>query len=155
MISRIREISRGDQYRDKLSALGKLSAGLAHELNNPASAAHRAAEGLRDSMRELRGVNRTLADEVLSHDERDLIAVFEDNLLNRAASVAALDSLEQSDLEQELEPWLSEHGILNTMNAVARTCQSSAMLPPILISHLDCPPAKCVHHLLMIRRNRC
>jgi signal transduction histidine kinase/hemoglobin-like flavoprotein len=109
--SRIREFSRGDQYRDKLSALGKLSAGLAHELNNPASAAQRAAEGLRDSMRELREVNRTLADEVLSREQRDLIAVFEDNLLNQAASVSALVSLEQSDLEHELEAWLNGHGI--------------------------------------------
>ena len=60
MADRIREYSRAEQQRDKLSALGKLSAGLAHELNNPASAAGRAAEGLRECMRELRRINKTL-----------------------------------------------------------------------------------------------
>jgi len=54
LADRIREYSRAEQLRDKLSALGKLSAGLAHELNNPASAAGRAAEGLREYMRDLR-----------------------------------------------------------------------------------------------------
>lgn len=111
LTSRIRDFSRGDQYRDKLSALGKLSAGLAHELNNPASAAHRAAGSLRDIMQELRGASRTLADEVFSREERDLIALFEDGLLNRAAPVLERDSLEQTDLEEELEAWLSVHDI--------------------------------------------
>ncbi len=46
LADRIREYSRAEQQRDKLSALGKLSAGLAHELNNPAAAAVRAAQGL-------------------------------------------------------------------------------------------------------------
>ena len=60
MADRIREYSRAEQQRDKLSALGKLSAGLAHELNNPAAAAMRAAQGLRESMQSLRNANRSL-----------------------------------------------------------------------------------------------
>ena len=48
MSDRIRETTRMEQQRDRLAALGKLSAGLAHELNNPASAAKRATSQLRD-----------------------------------------------------------------------------------------------------------
>src|ERR1700690_1841041 len=46
MSDRIRETTRLEQQRDRLASLGKLSAGLAHELNNPASAAKRAASQL-------------------------------------------------------------------------------------------------------------
>src|SRR5580698_559297 len=48
MADRVRESTRLEQQRDRLAGLGKLSAGLAHELNNPASAAKRAAAQLRE-----------------------------------------------------------------------------------------------------------
>jgi len=107
LADRIREYSRAEQQRDKLSALGKLSAGLAHELNNPASAAGRAAEGLRDYMRDLRRINKTLDDASLSCEERSRLAAFEDRLLDQMASAPQRDALEQSDLEQEIGSWLS------------------------------------------------
>jgi len=112
MADRIREYSRAEQQRDKLSALGKLSAGLAHELNNPASAAVRAAEGLRESMQELRKTNRLL-DETLSCEERSTLASFEDKLLDQLGSKPSLDALEQSDIEQELASWLNRRNIAN------------------------------------------
>lgn len=51
MSDRIREATRFEQQRDRLASLGKLSAGLAHELNNPASAAKRATTQLRDILK--------------------------------------------------------------------------------------------------------
>ena len=109
MADRIREYSRAEQQRDKLSALGKLSAGLAHELNNPASAAVRAAEALREHMRELRRINKTLDDDSLSCEERALLASFEEDLLDQLASAPPLDPLQQSDIEEELATWLKRH----------------------------------------------
>jgi signal transduction histidine kinase len=113
MADRIREYSRAEQQRDKLSALGKLSAGLAHELNNPASAARRAAEGLREYMQEIRSVNKALDSESLSCEERSALASFEEDLLDQMASTSPLDALEQSDLEQDIASWLNRHRIAN------------------------------------------
>jgi len=113
MADRIREYSRAEQQRDKLSALGKLSAGLAHELNNPAAAAVRSAEGLRESMQELRRINKTLDDISLSCEERSALAAFEEGLMNHLASAVPLDALEQSDIEQEIAAWLNRRNIAN------------------------------------------
>ncbi len=113
LADRIRETSRREQQRDKLMALGKLSAGLAHELNNPASAAGRAAEGLRECMRELRRINKSLDSQDLSREERSALTAFEDKIIGRLASVPALDPLEQSDREEEVASWLASHDIPN------------------------------------------
>jgi signal transduction histidine kinase len=114
LVDRTREYSRAEQQRDKLSALGKLSAGLAHELNNPASAAVRAAEGLRESMQELRKTNKLLDDDSLSCAERSALASLEENLLDHLGSAPPLDALEQSDIEQELTSWLDRRYIANS-----------------------------------------
>jgi len=113
MADRIREYSRAEQQRDKLSALGKLSAGLAHELNNPAAAAVRAAKGLGEAMRELRKINKALDGGSLSCEERSALAVFEEQLVDRLASAVPLDALEQSDIEGELATWLNRRNIEN------------------------------------------
>src|SRR5258707_14741817 len=60
MSDRIREGTRIEQQRDRLVSLGKLSAGLAHELNNPASAAKRATGQMRDALTRLRNANAAL-----------------------------------------------------------------------------------------------
>jgi len=119
MADRIREYSRAEQQLNKLSALGKLSAGLAHELNNPASAAGRAAEALREHMHELRRINKTLDNGSLSCEERAQLASLEENLLDRLASAPPLDALQQSDMEEELAAWLHRRNIANAPRLAA------------------------------------
>jgi signal transduction histidine kinase len=113
LADRIREVSRADQQRDKLTALGKLSAGLAHEMNNPAAAARRAAEGLRYCTHDLRKANARLDKASLSPEQRSLLAEIEDCLIDSMASAPALDSLVQSDRETEMATWLERHGVPN------------------------------------------
>src|SRR5579864_9757814 len=60
MSDRVREVTRIEQQRDRLAALGKLSAGLAHELNNPASAAKRATSQLRDVLKRIKDASHEL-----------------------------------------------------------------------------------------------
>ena len=77
MVDRTRESTRGEQQRDRLAALGKLSAGLAHELNNPAAAARRAAERLRSSVAEFRSSASKLETLQLTAAEAAAIETFE------------------------------------------------------------------------------
>jgi len=111
LADRIREVSRADQQREKLTALGKLSAGLAHEMNNPASAARRAAEGLRQCTDDLRQANAKLDTAALSPEQRASLAELENCLIDSMASAQPLDSLEQSDREEAMTTWLEGIGV--------------------------------------------
>jgi C4-dicarboxylate-specific signal transduction histidine kinase len=70
MSDRIREVTRVEQQRDRLAALGKLSAGLAHELYNPASAAKRASSQLSQIMFRVRNASLELEEETLTPPQR-------------------------------------------------------------------------------------
>jgi len=107
MADRIRETSRLETQRDKLAALGKLSAGLAHELNNPAAAAQRAAASLREALETVRDASIRLARHALSAEQREMIIRFEREAgVFAAAERQTTDPLAQSDREEQITTWL-------------------------------------------------
>jgi len=108
MSDRIREATRFEQQRDRLAALGKLSAGLAHELNNPASAAKRAASQLRDILKRIKDASHELGRRELTAEQKAEIDTLEAAILR--SDEPPLDTLAASDLEQQIDSLLRSHG---------------------------------------------
>ena len=97
--------------REKLVTLGRLSAGLAHELNNPASATGQGAAQLKDAIAQLHTIQLRLAEFNLSRAQLDALLALDQVVQQRAQEPAALDALARYDREHALETWLSEQGI--------------------------------------------
>lgn len=111
MSDRVRETTTLDQQQDKLMALGKLSAGLAHELNNPAAGATRAADDLIDTLKELRAADMRLCSHDLNAQQQASIDAFESRAIERTATAGQLNSLDQSDREDAVSEWLETQGV--------------------------------------------
>ena len=110
LAKRMRETQRAFRQQEKMAALGKLSAGLAHELNNPASAAGRAAGDLREAV--LKTQSLALSNDVrFSPTEKENLANMQQEAVQRSEAVATLDPLEQSDKEDDLAVWLEKRGV--------------------------------------------
>ena len=108
MSDRIRETTRIEQQHDRLAALGKLSAGLAHELNNPASAAKRASSQLRDVLKRLKNASHELGRRQLTQEQKTEIERLEASLMQ--ADGPPPDPLSASALEEEIDSLLRSHG---------------------------------------------
>src|SRR5437870_1100139 len=108
MSDRIRETTRMEQQRDRLASLGKLSAGLAHELNNPASAAKRAASRLREVLNKIRAGSHELGGRELTAVQMLAIEKLEASFIQPAE--VPLDPLQRSDREGQIDSLLRSHG---------------------------------------------
>ncbi|MGA5304808.1 ATP-binding protein [Nucisporomicrobium flavum] len=97
--------------RQRLVALGALSAGLMHELNNPAAAASRATGALRQRVAGMRHKLGMLAAGKVDPDRLDALVELQEEVIERAAKAPALTAMQAADREDELGDWMDERNV--------------------------------------------
>ena len=110
MLDRSRIFTSSGLQDEKMISLGKLSAGLAHELNNPASAIERSAALLGDRLDEVEQATRGLGAARLTEAQLEAVdAVRESCLARRVAGV--LSPIQQAEREEAIADWLADHSV--------------------------------------------
>ena len=108
LLDRVREVTRIEQQAEKLSSLNKLAGNLAHELNNPASAAQRAAANLVTELRANRANRFKLVNLCLSDEQVHKIEDWEQRVLSRNESPEEIDAGDLIAREEGLRQWLTD-----------------------------------------------
>jgi signal transduction histidine kinase len=137
LLDRTREVTRMEQQAEKLTALGKLAGNLAHELNNPASAAQRAAASLFGDLREYGEQRHRLGKQNLTPDQDQKIREWYENTRRQMCeycenAAGQFSPLTVVDREDALARWLEEHNIPDAWSLAPSLAES-----PLTIAQLD------------------
>jgi signal transduction histidine kinase len=108
LADRVRSVTRAEQQHEKLAALGKLSAGLAHELNNPSAAARRSAAALRDCLVRLREAARNTE---IGPEDCGLLAEREEEIRSTLKPAQFKDEFARVEREEAIQSWLEAHKV--------------------------------------------
>jgi signal transduction histidine kinase len=100
-----------EQNRERLASLGTMAAGLAHELNNPAAAARRAASDLVDALETVSGTLRAFVEAGISREDAERLVHLHDEALQRASGRSGLTALEVADAEDDMLERLEDLGV--------------------------------------------
>jgi len=109
--ARLRSTELVLRQSEKMAQLGTLTAGIAHELNNPAAAVQRGASLIKDSISSLQKFHFDLAELDLSETQMEALLSLDELALQRAVQPVDLDTLDRSDREEEVESWLETQGV--------------------------------------------
>lgn len=107
---RMRGMQAHETQQEKLAMLGTMTAGLMHELNNPGSAARRAASQLRSNLQRMHTLARTFAERGHNPAQRSCLTALQERALSVKADLC-MGSLQQADAEEELGEWMDAHAI--------------------------------------------
>jgi len=138
LLDRVREVTRIEQQAEKLNALGKLAGNLAHELNNPASAAQRAAASLVTELRANRENRFKLVNLCLSDEQIVAIENWEQRIFDRTPQSADLHAASLIAREESIRTWLNALPCPDSWEIAAQLAEDSVtvadleQLPPLL-----------------------
>jgi len=111
ILTRLRDTENMLRQSERMAQLGTLTAGVAHELNNPAAAVARSADQARETMAELNAANRQLAQLSLTAEQQAALDDLAESAADQAEKPPEMDAMARSDREYELEEWLEDQGV--------------------------------------------
>ncbi len=128
MVDRAREFTSNELHDEKLVSLGRLSAGLAHELNNPSAAIERSAAMLAERLDELEKAARVICGAGLTEAQFDAVDALR-NACAVAPETGVRSPLQQAEREEAIADWLDDRGLdTSSAEALADTMVSADAL---------------------------